>query len=111
MSFLPKESKNLLVSNRFFGKSGYNEADKSYTSTLWVTFLLFPIYPLKSYRVVREKNIYNPSVATPGVTVAYSVLNEVPINKKQTTKTRLWSLLFLAIIIYFFYLLFTIGKK
>ena len=109
MVLLPKESTILPVVDRFFGKSNFNKIDKTYVSTLWRTIFLIPFWPLKSYRIKHEKNTYNPNFVMPGVTVSYSVIEEVPLQKKQIIITIISTLLTFALLSYFFYFLFTVG--
>ena len=42
------------VGTKFYGKSKYNLEDKSYITTKWFSLNLIPLFPIKSYRIIKE---------------------------------------------------------
>jgi len=43
------------IGTRIYGKRNLDEKDSSYTATKFFTILFFPIVPLGSFRVIKEK--------------------------------------------------------
>jgi hypothetical protein len=75
------------IGTTIYGKREINPQDGSYIVTKWFTFLYFPIIPLGSYRVIKQKKNFlagHPEYQ----------MREAPRNVKQIIFTYLawWSL-------------------
>jgi hypothetical protein len=74
------------IGTTIYGKRDLNPADGSYIVTKWFTFVYFPVIPLGSYRVIKEKQNF--------LTDAKYYMNEAPFNTRQVLLTYLawWGL-------------------
>lgn len=63
-----------------YGRADEKE-DKSYTTTLWLTFIFFPVIPIATQRV---RNVTRTQ---------YHVLEQLPLNWRQIRRTYLFALL------------------
>jgi hypothetical protein len=69
------------IGTTIYGKREVNPSDGSYIATKWFTFIFFPVIPLGSYRVIKEKQNF---LAVP----KFQMLR-VPLNMKQLIYTYL----------------------
>jgi hypothetical protein len=85
------------IGTTIYGKREVNPEDGSYIVTKWFTVLYFPVIPLGSYRVIKEKQNFLAGFPK------YQ-MRDVPLSVKQITFTYLawWSIpvaiIFLALI-------------
>ena len=82
-----------------YGKREVNFLDNSYISTKWIIALFMPIFPLESYRVIKEKQNFL-TMQSP----RYQ-MTKVALNKKQVANIYLatWGTLIVLIIILSFF--------
>jgi hypothetical protein len=73
------------IGTKFYGKTDV-EQDGSYTTTKWFVLIYLPIYPIGSFRVIKEENSTNLVVYN---SKKYQVI-QVDLHKKQIIKTYAW---------------------
>jgi len=75
------------VGTTVYGKRDVSPTDGSYITTKWFIVIFFPIFPLASYRVIKEKQKF--------MTIAFPKyqMTQVKFNIKQVINTYLawWS--------------------
>ena len=87
------------IGTAYYGKTNYS--GKSYVTTEWFVLLLFPIFPLKSLRVIKlSKQEKNYIIGSSSV-VNYKILQRIPIknNISQIVKTYLYTYVGLIIFV------------
>lgn len=104
----PQVSSFMGIGTHFYGKDCFNKQDQSYITTLWYIFLFIPIFPIQSYRVIKNKPNYSPSVVLPSITNNYTILSELSFLPKQIIKIYLSGLFLVVLLFFWFYFLFTI---
>ncbi|HEY4512771.1 MAG TPA: hypothetical protein VJH63_03930 [Candidatus Paceibacterota bacterium] len=62
------------IGTKLYGKKDFNHVDQSYIATKWFTFLLLPIIPLGSYRVIRESIKDTGNILILGYRVNYKMI-------------------------------------
>jgi hypothetical protein len=73
------------IGTKFFGKNNYNAEDKSYITTKWFSLNIIPIFPIKSYRVIKNPKLKEKSFRLKGVGIKednltqYNMLKEIPL--------------------------------
>src|SRR3954468_17345776 len=83
------------IGTTMYGKREVNPEDGSYIVTKWFVLIFFPIVPLGSYRVIKEKQSFFH-----GGFPKYQ-MTEVQLNRRQVVNTYLaWWGIPLAIIVY-----------
>jgi len=83
-------------------------ADDSYISTEWITIFYLPIFPLRSFRVIKQNSNYSQAGYSMTSQVSYKVIDKIPFNIFQVLFT------YFAILIPVFFavvLLIVITKK
>jgi hypothetical protein len=88
------------IGTKLYGKRNINIMDGSYTATKWFIVLLFPVIPLRSYRVQRGETQASMMVLVgmPGATTQYQML-PIPMDWKQVAQTYLTVYGLIAIIV------------
>ncbi|HEX5126265.1 MAG TPA: hypothetical protein VFW00_05965 [Rhodocyclaceae bacterium] len=81
------------IGSTFYGVRNWRP-DGSYCTTEWFIFVNYPIFPIKSLRVVR--NLKGDGGTYFYDKKGYYVLEELPLNKMQVLSTYLFSNLWLA---------------
>lgn len=76
------------------GTAFYGEADlapdHSFITTEWIIFLLIPLVPLRSFRVVRDRA--QSTYAVVATVEGYRIVERVPLYKRQVLHTYLFIL-------------------
>jgi hypothetical protein len=70
------------IGTTFYGKRDFR-ADRSYTTTEWVSFFYFPVFPLRSLRVVYQGPAERRFPFGFGWAESYAVHEKMPPNWKQ----------------------------
>jgi hypothetical protein len=70
------------IGTTIYGKRDLDPADGSYIVTKWFTFIYFPVIPLGSYRVIKEKQAFLAGFPK------YQ-MREAPLNTRQIMLTYL----------------------
>lgn len=91
-----------------YGRSDYDPIDKSYITTKWFMIMLIPIFPIRSYRVI--KMTADDALLPGGITlyrkkVIYK-MQKVSLHWRQIIITYLITALILKAFLYFFSYLF-----
>jgi hypothetical protein len=81
------------VGTSYYGKKAYNPQDKSYITTEWFVLLLFPIFPIKSLRVIKMGKTESNYIVAHRHIVSYKILQRIPLkeNVGQIIKTYLFT--------------------
>ncbi|MFZ2522884.1 MAG: hypothetical protein WAW92_00690 [Minisyncoccia bacterium] len=74
----------------YYGKKDLNPQDNSYVTTEWFVLLLLPIFPMKSFRVIKLATTQQTKyIVAHSSTVSYKILHEISLksNLSQVIKT------------------------
>ncbi|OGH91370.1 MAG: hypothetical protein A2534_03780 [Candidatus Magasanikbacteria bacterium RIFOXYD2_FULL_39_9] len=108
MSEQPKTTSFMGIGQTFYGKKHFNQVDGTYSTTLWVIFIFIPIFPLGTYKVKIVKTSYSPSMNISSIRTNYEIISGERMDIGQILLTYLAGLLFTAVLVWWFYFLFTI---
>ena len=79
------------IGTRFYGASS-PRSDGSVITTKWFAIIFMPIFPLSSYRVIRETK--GDKFLIFGYSSAYSIAEKLPIQWTQVLKTYTFAIIF-----------------
>ena len=81
------------IGNAFYGRTAIRQSDNSYVTTQWFVLFLLPIFPLKSFRVIKLDRQDTSYILVHSSTVSYKILEQVSLknNVKQIIKTYLFT--------------------
>ena len=81
------------IGTSYYGKKDIRSSDHSYVTTEWFVLLLLPIFPLKSFRVIKLGKQSSNYVVVQSATVAYKILEKIPLRKNisQIIRTYLFA--------------------
>lgn len=77
------------IGTGFYGEAEYRP-DRSFITTEWIIFLMVPLFPLRSFRVVRDRS--QSTYAVVATVEGYRVVERIPLHRPQVFRTYLFTL-------------------
>ncbi len=77
------------IGKAYYGKKDIDQNDNSYITTEWFVFFLLPIFPIKSFRLIKTNRQDRSHIVLYSSIISYQILEEIPIrfNMSQIIRT------------------------
>jgi len=84
------------VGTKFYGKNN-EQSDGSYTTTEWFVFLMLPIIPIGSYRVIEHKR-------SSLIQTEYNIIEKLPLDKSEVA--RIYGIGIFCVVLFILFIVF-----